>query len=108
MTDSSIVYTVEVLHPSTRYTLQELCEISRLTEDVVVKYIDYEVIFADGPNGIGFTHRQLDRLMKAYRLQRDLEINTSGVALVIELLDSNQKLERRIRQLEKRTTLVEE
>jgi len=101
MTDTSVVYTVEVLHPSTSYTLQELCEISQLTEEIVIKFIDYEVIFADGPTGIDFTHRQLDRLMRAFRLQRDLEINTSGVALVIELLDSNQKLERRIRQLEK-------
>jgi len=107
MTDTSVVYTVEVLHPSTRYTLQELCEISQLTEELVIKYIDYEVIFADGPNGIGFTHTQLDRLMKAFRLQRDLEINTSGVALIIELLDSNQKLERRISQLEKRSMLVD-
>lgn len=85
-----------------------MCESSQLTEELVIKYVDYEVIFADGPGGIGFTHKQLDRLMKAFRLQRDLEINTSGVALVIELLDSNQKLERRVRQLEKRTILVDE
>ncbi|MFT5047605.1 MAG: chaperone modulatory protein CbpM [Porticoccaceae bacterium] len=105
MTDVNVVYTVEIVGFSTRYTFREMCEISHLAEAVVTEYIDYDVIVADGPAGVDFTQKQLDRLMKAFRLQRDLEINTPGVALVIELMDSNQHLEQKIKQLKMRTIL---
>jgi len=103
MTDKSLVYTVEVLDVAKRYSFRELCDISQLTEAVVAEFIDYEVIIADGPTGADFTYTQLDRLMRAFRLQRDLEINTPGVALAIELLESNKHLEQRIKQLEQIT-----
>lgn len=103
MNDETVVYTVEVVSFSARYTLQEMCETCQLAESVVKEFIDYDVIFADGPAGVDFTQKQLDRLMKAFRLRRDLEINIPGVALIIELLDSNQRLEQQIKRLEMRT-----
>lgn len=105
MSETGVVYTVEVLDASKCYSFAELCEISRLTDIVVSELIDYEVIVADGPAENSFTHTQLDRLLRASRLQHDLEINTPGVALVLDLLETNQRLERHIRKLESRTIL---
>lgn len=100
MSKDSLIYTVEVLDANTRYTLTELCSISRLAETVVTELLDYEVIVADGPTGNDFSHAQLLRLMKASRLLRDLEINMPGIALVIDLMETNKRLERRLKQLE--------
>ncbi|MFD1122978.1 chaperone modulator CbpM [Methylophilus flavus] len=41
-----------------------------------------------------FSGDSLNRAKKAMRLMHDLEINTSGVAMVIELLDEISRLRR--------------
>ena len=106
MSDEGVVYTVEVLDAATCYSFEELCDISHLAETFVTELISYEVIVADGPAGEEYTFDQLKRLMKASRLQRDLEINTPAIALVIDLLETNQRLEQRVKWLERRSDLL--
>ena len=101
MSNDSVVYTVEVLDAALCYTFEELCDISRRSDTFVSKLVDYEIIVADGPTEADFTYTQLQRLLKASRLQRDFEINTSAIALVIDLLDTKQKLEQKIKRLER-------
>ena len=45
-----------------------------------------------------FSGRSLTRMRVAMRLSRDLEINSSGVALALELLDEIEQLEARLRR----------
>lgn len=74
------------------YSLPELQEICRLEQHRIIEFIEYEVIVAESEDRRRFNYVQLDRLKKACRLQRDLEINTPGVALALDLLDTIEKL----------------
>jgi hypothetical protein len=40
------------------------------------------------------------RCIKARRLQQDLELDLQGVALILELLDQNRHLQRRLQHVE--------
>ncbi len=105
MSNESVVYTVEILDRNLCYSFEELCDISQRADTFVSELVDYEVIVADGPTDAEFTYTQLQRVLKASRLQRDLEINTPAIALVIDLLDTNFKLQQKVKQLERSTHL---
>lgn len=47
-----------------------------------------------------FSVNSLQRARTAMRLQRDLGINTSGIALALDLLDEIEKLESRLSQFQ--------
>lgn len=49
-----------------------------------------------------FSADQCDRARRALRLQRELELETSALPLVMDLLGELQRLRRRVRQLEDR------
>jgi chaperone modulatory protein CbpM len=74
-------------------TIQEICEICHISKDALQEFISYEIIF---PRQGLFDTEQLIRLHRARRLQRDLEMNLSGVAMVLKLLDEMQELRARI------------
>ncbi|MEE9320168.1 MAG: chaperone modulator CbpM [Granulosicoccus sp.] len=74
------------------YSLSELQEICRLEQHRIIELIEYEVIVAESEDSNRFSYVQLNRLKTACRLQRDLEINTPGVALALDLLDTIEQL----------------
>lgn len=92
MTNYDVVQPIEVLGDEKCYSLSELCEICQLERTVVLELIEYEVIVADAVEGDVFKQTQLDRLLKASRLQHDLEINNAGVALALDLLETIEEL----------------
>jgi len=75
--------------PETRfhYTLSELCRVCQLEQSWVIELIEYEVIHADTGADTVFDQQQVAQIMKAQRLQHDLGLNTSGVALAMQLLE---------------------
>ena len=92
---------------SSEISLRELSEIAGLSLDELTVWMSYDII---RPAFIAndeyyFTLAELQRLKTALRLQRDLELNLAGIALVLELLaevqdlrEQNALLERHILQ----------
>ncbi len=81
------------------YTLTEFCEICRLDRAFVLELMEYDVITSINTSNTRFSHTDLNRAMKAWRLQRDLELNPPGVALVIQLLEQIDEQEKELKTL---------
>lgn len=86
------VVDIEVLGRDRIYTLTEVCTICQLDERGVQKYLDYGVVVYEVSDEYQFRQSQLDRLLRARRLQEDLELNHAGVALALDLLDTIARL----------------
>lgn len=85
------------------FSLDELCEISHVTPNFIIDLITYEIICPEGatPNEWLFDMRQLQRIQTVLRLQRDLEINLAGAAVVLDLLDEMEQLRAKAELLER-------
>lgn len=83
---------------NTAYSLSDLCRISGRDNEWISSLIDYEVIFSD-MNGNLFSYHQLHITLKALRLQSDLELNTAGVALALQLIETIELQEKEIQRL---------
>lgn len=82
-------YTTEIT-----FSLNELCEICRIQNEEAEDFVRYDILV---PNGTSMTQwtfdmEQLQRLRKAIRLRRDLELNYAGIALVMQLLAEIEEL----------------
>lgn len=87
----------------TELTLAELTQILNMPDEFFYDLIEYEIVRPQGsrPEEWSFNLNQLERIKAAIRLQRDLEINLAGVAIVLDLVDEMEKLEARMELLEK-------
>ncbi len=92
---------VEVLESDRVYTLTEVCRICQIDENGVQKLVDYGVVVYEPSDEARFRQSQLDRLLRARRLQEDLELNHAGVALALDLLDTIARLKRDIALLKR-------
>ena len=76
------------------FTFDEMCEICNTSTDAINELIAYEIIHpkqaSQGQWIINIA--DLQRAKTALRLQRDLEVNLAGVALVLDLLDELEEL----------------
>lgn len=96
----------EPLAPSDRdvVDLGELCMILELRSEVVCEWVAEGVVRPAGRR-LGewrFTADELERARRARRLQRDLDLNTASLPLVLDLLGEVEHLRRRLRVLEDR------
>ncbi|MBX3709076.1 MAG: MerR family transcriptional regulator [Gammaproteobacteria bacterium] len=85
-------------------SFDELCEICRISPDVIYELISYDIIHPKQPlkqEQWKFNVDELRRIKTALRLQHDLEVNLAGVALVLDLLDEINELRHRAEFLEK-------
>jgi len=82
--------------------LREVCDICRINEDYMHDLIEYDVItITTTLDETTFDLDQLNRIKTALRLQRDLEVNLAGAALILDLLDELHDLRTRSAILEK-------
>lgn len=83
--------------------LSDLCHLTGLSEEDIYLLIEHEIILPTGnsPKNWQFDMAQLTRINIALRLQRDLEINLPGIALILELLDKLEELEEKNKLLER-------
>jgi chaperone modulatory protein CbpM len=81
-------------------TTIELSRASRTSESHVEMWVAEGVLQPSGASREEwrFSGRSLARMRTAMRLARDLEINSSGVALALDLLDEIERLEARLRR----------
>lgn len=80
---------VETLSDSACFTLLEICERCGLHEATITEWVAFGVVEPQGEvhSGWRFTPAQLARIQRARRLQRDLELNSPGVALALDLIE---------------------
>ena len=84
-------------------SFEELCTTFRLSDDVVIELVELHLLFPEGKSQEEwrFDERNLRRAKIAANLHRDLEINTQGIALAIELLEKIDRLESELNLLQK-------
>jgi chaperone modulatory protein CbpM len=87
-----------VVEEEIELSLAELCHACGIPEEQVVSWIFEGMLDAAGerPQEWKFTGSSLKRARVAWRLTRDLEINTAGVALALDLLDEIAALRARL------------
>jgi chaperone modulatory protein CbpM len=83
-----------VMDESLELTLQQFCRYSDLESEQIVEMVAEGIIEPSGtrPAEWLFNGYMLKRVQIAVRLQRDLEINLPGVAVILELLNELEQL----------------
>ena len=91
--------TSEVLNSLTSY---ELCRFCDADENWITELVEYGVLEPEGSTFREWHFRGINivRAKKAKRLQRDLGINTPGLAIVLDLLQEREQLLRSLSKLE--------
>ncbi|MDT8408613.1 MAG: chaperone modulator CbpM [Wenzhouxiangellaceae bacterium] len=84
--------------------LDELCAILELRSEVVCEWVEEGVVHPVGQRHSEwrFHSRELQRALRARRLQRDFELTTESLPLVLDLIGEVDRLRHRIRLLEHR------
>jgi chaperone modulatory protein CbpM len=84
-------------------SFEELCTTFRLSDEVVLELVELHLLFPQGKSQEEwrFDENNLRRAKIAANLHRDLEINTQGIALAIELLEKIERLESELTLLQK-------
>ncbi|MGB7242632.1 MAG: chaperone modulator CbpM [Sulfitobacter sp.] len=83
-------------------SLQDLCRFCQADETWVIELVEHGVLEPVGSTrgSWRFVGTSIVRAKKARRLNRDLGINTAGVALVLDLLEERDAILRRLAQHE--------
>ena len=87
------------------YTLHEVCRRYALESDFVVQCVDFGITEVRGgvkAEAWVFPVESVPRMAKAWRLQRDLGLDFTGLAIVLDLLDEIDQLNNRVENLSKR------
>ncbi|MBW4706306.1 chaperone modulator CbpM [Roseobacter sp. YSTF-M11] len=83
-------------------SLPDLCRFCEADEAWVIELVEHGVLEPHGSTAQTWRFRgaNIVRAKKARRLNRDLGINTAGVALVLELLEERDRFLRRLARYE--------
>lgn len=75
-------------------TFEEVCEICRIDATVMNELIENEIIHPYGQSRKEwkFALAELPRVKRALRLQRDLEMNFTAVAVLMDVLDQMDEM----------------
>lgn len=86
-------------------SLEELCLSCQVTSDFISELVEYGAIepLKISMESWRFDATALRRIRAILRLQRDLEVNLSGAALVLDLMDEIEKLRAQVEFLEKQS-----
>ena len=80
-------------------SLIELSQLLCVPETVIVEWIDHEVIYAKSEQGTFFiASGEITKAKCAVRLTRDLGINASGIAVILQMRQKIMRLEAVISQ----------
>ncbi len=83
--------------------IDALCRICGLSLDVMTELADLGVVSPRGysPPEWQLPATSLPRLRTLSRLMHDLDLNVVGAALAVELIETQRRLEHRLRELER-------
>lgn len=83
------------------YTSSEVCTLCRITVTTLSSYIEHGLIDELSDAESQFQQIHVIRILKANRLQRELELDIAHLALVIDLLDTIETQRRELDVLRK-------
>jgi chaperone modulatory protein CbpM len=88
-----------VMDESVRFSLGELCECAKTSQEQVLEMVEEGILDPEGASihTWRFDTRALKRVQIAIRLQHDLGVNLPGSALVLDLLEEMETLRRQMR-----------
>ena len=101
-----------LLDQNIELSLSELCRVCSCSEEWIIELVEeggldplidslrQRQTIRTQAKQLTFSVNSLEKVRIAMRLQRDLEINLSGVALALELLHEIETLKSRLRRLE--------
>jgi len=85
----------EIIDHNERIELAEFRRLCRISEDFLVELIDEGIIEPEIDSNVQFLRAiHLHRVKKANRLNQELGVNVAGIALILELLERIEYLER--------------
>lgn len=89
--------------------LKELCERCGVHAETVVELVEAGIIEAHGdrPAAWRFSALAVMRSHKALRLRRDLDLNTPGIAVALDLMDQVETLRHRVAALQQQLEKLE-
>ncbi|WP_108098359.1 chaperone modulator CbpM [Pseudomonas sp. GV071] len=81
--------------------MQELCQTVAIPAALLIEIVEHGIIDPPGrgPDSWEFDQHALITCRRAARLQRELELEWSGIALALQLLDDLEQVRRENRQL---------
>jgi chaperone modulatory protein CbpM len=87
-----------IFEESALLTVKDLSRMCAVDERHIVEFVEEGVLNVVEVNAAEwhFTGAALRRTRRALRLERDLEINLAGVALVLELMEEVERLRREL------------
>ena len=100
----SDIHKMELIDEGLRLDLEDICQRLQTDESFVIRCVEFGIAEAEGETQAQwqFSFSSVMRLQKACRLQRDLEMDFAGLAMVLDLLEDVEDLRRQMRILEKR------
>jgi chaperone modulatory protein CbpM len=90
------VLTGQILEEQIEFSITEFCSICAVAERQIVELVEAGVISTTSVTQWRFSGADLRRARISLRLQRDLGVNPAGTALVLDLLERIESLERRL------------
>lgn len=92
--------TAMIVEEEMRFTLADLCRVCQASDAQLIVLVEEGVLEPVGstPENWYFTGAALTRARTALRLERDLGLESAGIALVLELLDEIAELRARLRR----------
>lgn len=92
-----------ILDDNCLFTLDEMSKACAVRTEFIIELVDEGIVEPmqqqHQESQWSFTGRSLLRVRKARRLQQDLGINLAGIALVLDMLEENERLRERLRRL---------
>lgn len=81
----------------------EICQHYAISEESLLELLEYGLIpdIASPNRNLKFNQAHLQRILSAFRLQHDLDINAHGVILALELMDEVAELRRELALLQR-------
>lgn len=91
----------EIVTDTVTCTMEDLCASCGADADWIATIVEHGIIepIGDNRNEWRFTSISVVRAAKARRLERDLDLNVSGIAVVLDLLDEIERLKTRLKSL---------
>lgn len=92
----------EILDDDAEVSLWELCQVSEMSAEFVLRLVDEGIIDPVGEDRRSWRFKSIciRRVRRVKRLRQDLGVNLAGAALALELLEEIDSLRRRLRNFE--------
>ena len=91
----------ELLDDALLVELTELCRICHAPTQLIIEMVEYGMLVPKGNNipEWQFTGSAITRIKTVMRLQQDLEVNLSGAAVIVEMIEELEQLRREVQML---------